>query len=65
MQLIEIGAENVTKCMLMTIMVFHTVTICLISVNIHEYWLNIVGDNLIYYLYYTWISFYMYITQNI
>ena len=65
MQLIEIDAENVTKCILITIMVFHTVIICLISVNIHEYWLNIVGDNLIYHLYYIWIPFDKYVTQNI
>ena len=65
MQLIEIDAENVSKCILMTIMVFHTVIICLISVNFHEHWLTIVGNNLIYHLYYIWIPFDMCVTQNI
>ena len=49
----------------MTIMLSHTVIICLNSVNIHEYWLNIVGNNLLYHLYYIWILFDMYVTQNI
>ena len=65
MQLIENDAENVTKCILMTILLFHTVIICLNLVNIHEYWLNIVYDNSIYHLYYTLIPFDMYVTQNI
>ena len=47
---------------LMTIMLFHTVIICL---NIHKYWFNIVGDNLNYHLYHIWIPFHMYVTQNI
>ena len=46
-------------------MLLHTAIICLNSINIHEYLLNIVGDNLIYHLYYIWIPFDMYVTQNI
>ena len=66
MQLIEVDAEKVKKCIfVMTIMLFHTVIICLNSINIHEYLLNIVGDNLIYHLYYILIKFNMYLTQNI
>ena len=47
----------------MTIMLLNTAIICLNSINIHEYLLNIVGDNLIYDLYYIWILFDMYETQ--
>ena len=66
MQLIEVDAENVKKCIfVMTIMRFHTVIICLNSINIHEYLLNNVADNLIYHLYYIWIPLDMYVTQNI
>ena len=66
MQLIKVDAENVKNAsFMMTIILFHTVIICLNSINIHEYLLNIVGDNLIYHLYYIWISFDWYVIQNI
>ena len=65
MQLTEVDAENVTKLNLDDNNAIHTVIICLNSVNIHKYWLNIVGDNLNYHLYYIWIPSDMYVTLNI
>ena len=67
MQLVEIDAENVTKnaSFVMTIMLFHRVIICLNKINIYKYSFTIVGDYLIYLLYYIWIPFDIYVTQNI
>ena len=65
MQLTEVDATNVTKLHLDDNNAIHTVIICLNSVNIHKYWLKIVGDNLNYHLYYIWIPSDMYVTLNI
>ena len=65
MQLTEVDAKNVTKLHLDDNNAIHTVIICLNSVNIHKYWLKIVGDNLNYHLYYIWIPSDMYVTLHI
>ena len=65
MQLTEVDATNETKLHLDDNNAIHTVIICLNSVNIHKYWLKIVGDNLNYHLHYNWIPSDMYVTLNI